>query len=302
MPERNLKKTSSSTWDNPLPDIPVLESKRQFTDGHVYTAIVVGGGHAGIEAALSVARLGGSALLISMDLNKVGAMSCNPAIGGIAKGQLVKEIEALGGEMGKAIDATGIQFRQLNGKKGPAVRSSRAQADRHLYAAYMQDMVRKQDRLDLLDGMVTDLHLESGNLRGVRVRASQSTPEQAFFGETVILTPGTFLNGKIFIGDTCVHGGRRGEGAATGLTASLSNLGLRSTRLKTGTNPRLWNQTIDYQSLEEQPGDPNPTAFSFLRDFRLDPPKLEQRSCYITYTNPETHAVIEKKSREVGFV
>ena len=262
----------------------------------VYDAIIVGGGHAGIEASLAVARMGGKALLATMDPKKIGAMSCNPAIGGVAKGQIVKEIDALGGEMGRAIDATGIQFRLLNRKKGPAVWSSRAQADRHLYAEYMHAAVSAQKGLNIHGGMIRDLLIDKqGQLTGVV--SEQDGVKQLIYAKTVILTPGTFLNGKIFIGDECVFGGRRGEEAAVGLTDALVERGIPMTRLKTGTNPRLADESIDYGNLEEQSGDQPPQPFSAdsyhcFSGAQQWQPIMPQRACYITYTNEQTHKIL----------
>jgi tRNA uridine 5-carboxymethylaminomethyl modification enzyme len=255
-----------------------------------YDAIIVGGGHAGIEATLAVARMGCTALLISMDHDKTGAMSCNPAIGGLAKGQLVKEIDALGGEMGRAIDATGIQFRILNRRRGPAVWSSRAQADRHLYADYMQKVIHQTTNASIFEAMVTSLQSENGNVIGVEAQ-DKNGKNILIQAKTVVLTPGTFLNGKIFIGSECVHGGRKGEKAAYGLTEALTGLGIRMTRLKTGTTPRLEKSSINFGVLEEQPGDDCPQPFSLDSDFSNGLPQ-EQRVCHITYTNEKTHKVV----------
>jgi tRNA uridine 5-carboxymethylaminomethyl modification enzyme len=261
-----------------------------------YDAIVVGGGHAGIEAVLAIARMGGKALLVSMERQKIGAMSCNPAIGGLAKGQLVKEIDALGGEMGKATDATGIQFRLLNRSKGAAVQSSRTQTDRHLYAAYMQKILDAEANVEILEAMVIDLKIENGVLVGVVVKNRQGDLEN-IFAPQVLLTPGTFLNGKMFIGQECIAGGRRGEQAAVGLSDALTKLGIPLHRLKTGTTPRLERSSIDFSALELQEGDTQPLPFSFMNHWsnnvsHSQQPPLPQRPCHITYTNEATHQII----------
>lgn len=259
-----------------------------------FDSIVVGGGHAGIEATLAIARMGGRVLLVTMERRRIGAMSCNPAIGGLAKGQLVKEIDALGGEMGKATDATGIQFRLLNRKKGAAVRSSRAQADRHLYAAYMQRVLEAETNVTIHEGMAIDLLINpTGTLEGVMTRSAAGDMIPCYAPQ-VLLTPGTFLNGKIFIGQESIEGGRRGEQAAVGLTDSLRRLEIRLSRLKTGTTPRLERDSIDFSVLAAQPGDDEPVGFSFMNDFRRRPPALPQRACHITYTNAATHSVIKE--------
>ncbi|MDP2921489.1 MAG: tRNA uridine-5-carboxymethylaminomethyl(34) synthesis enzyme MnmG [Candidatus Omnitrophota bacterium] len=249
-----------------------------------YDVIVIGAGHAGIEASLASARMGSGTLLITMDLKKIGYMSCNPAIGGIGKGQLVKEIDALGGEMAKAADNCGIQFRILNRSKGPAVWSSRAQIDRGLYLKYMQDVVKKTKNLDLLEGSVKELIVQNGSVKGVKLKDGISIKSK-----TVVLTPGTFLNGLIHIGLSHMPGGRLGDSPSLGLSENLKSLGFNVSRLKTGTTPRLDGETIKFSRLKKQLGDTPISPFSFSTD------KIngKQKPCFITYTNERTHKIIK---------
>jgi len=248
-----------------------------------FDVIVVGAGHAGIEAALAAARIGCDALMITLNLDHIGQMSCNPAIGGIGKGHLVKEIDALGGEMGKAIDETGIQFRQLNTKKGPAVRASRAQADKALYRQRMKQRLERASGLTLYQGSVERLLVTNAAVHGVQTQMGE-----IIAGKTVILTTGTFLNGLIHIGEKNMAAGRAGDFASTGLSQQLAELGFRIGRLKTGTCPRLDARTIDYSSFQVQNGDDPPLPFSFSTATIAQ----TQIPCHITYTNGRTHEII----------
>ena len=249
-----------------------------------YDVIVIGGGHAGSEAALASARIGCCTLLITMNIDTVGLMSCNPAIGGLAKGQIVKEIDALGGEMGKAADQTGIQFRRLNTKKGPAVRSSRAQIDRQSYRLYMKTVLERQPNLDLKQAMVDHLLIKNNMVYGVKTYT-----EEGFLGKTVVITPGTFFNGLIHIGLVNFPAGRMGDFPSIVLPQQLRELGFEIGRLKTGTTPRLDGKTIDFSRLTPQAGDDEPIPFSFSTVTQLN----NEAVCYITYTNDKTHKIIQ---------
>jgi tRNA uridine 5-carboxymethylaminomethyl modification enzyme len=245
--------------------------------------IVVGAGHAGIEAALAAARMGASTLLLTQNLDHIGQMSCNPAIGGVGKGHLVREIDALGGEMGRAIDATGIQFRTLNTRKGPAVRAPRAQADKAAYRAYMKSLVENTEHLAVRQASIEGLLIEGGQVKGVETELGEQ-----FLAPFVILTTGTFLRGLMHIGEKNRSGGRAGDAASEGISPQLESLGFRVGRLKTGTCPRLDARTIDWSGLEVQPGDNPRPHFSY----RTSAIEQDQIPCHITWTNSRTHDVI----------
>ncbi|MGR3173808.1 MAG: tRNA uridine-5-carboxymethylaminomethyl(34) synthesis enzyme MnmG [Candidatus Scalindua sp.] len=248
-----------------------------------YDVIVVGGGHAGCEAALVSARMGMQTALLTMNLDTIAQMSCNPAIGGLAKGQLVREVDALGGEMGKVIDATGIQFRLLNASKGHAVRSPRAQADKRLYQFTMKRRLEEQVNLSLRQDSVEDIVVHDKGILALAGKCGTS-----YRAKAVIITTGTFLNGLIHIGSSQSTGGRSSEPSADKLSNSLQNLGFELDRLKTGTPPRLNGNRINYSVLQEQVGDEQPTAFSFSTE-KIQRPQIK---CYITYTNSLTHDII----------
>lgn len=253
------------------------------TSSKNYDVMVIGGGHAGCEAALAAARMGCATLLLTINLDTIALMSCNPAIGGLAKGQLVKEIDALGGEMARIIDATGIQFRRLNTKKGPAVISSRAQADRQAYRLRMKTVLENQERLTLRQAVVEQLLIERGEARGIETELGEQ-----FLSRTVIITAGTFLNGLIHIGLNHFPAGRMGDPPSIGLARSLRDLGFQVGRLKTGTTPRLNGNSIDFSRTVAQQGDDPPHPFSFST------PAINRRqvACYITHTNARTHEII----------
>ncbi len=248
-----------------------------------YDVIVVGGGHAGCEAALVSARMGMQTALLTMNLDTIAQMSCNPAIGGLAKGQLVREVDALGGEMGKVIDATGIQFKLLNASKGHAVRSPRAQADKKLYQFTMKRRLEEQTNLSLRQDSIEDIVIHD---KGILALVGKSGTN--YSAKAVIITTGTFLNGLIHIGSSQSKGGRSSEPSADKLSNSLQNLGFELDRLKTGTPPRLNGNSIDYGVLQEQVGDEQPTPFSFSTE-KIQRPQIK---CYITYTNNLTHEII----------
>ncbi|HIB91444.1 TPA: tRNA uridine-5-carboxymethylaminomethyl(34) synthesis enzyme MnmG [Candidatus Poribacteria bacterium] len=250
-----------------------------------YDVLVVGAGHAGCEAALAAARMGCQAAVMTINLDTIGKMSCNPAIGGQGKGHLVKEIDALGGEMAKAIDQTGIQFRQLNTSKGPAVRSSRAQADKKNYQNYMKEILEKQENLDVKQVLVEELLTENGKCVGVL-----SHTKTAYLAEMVILTTGTFLRGTVHVGDVSYSAGRAGESSAEKLSDSFLSLGFEIGRLKTGTPPRVNAQTVNFKVMQIQLGDENPRPFSFSND------RIEQGQipCFVTSTNSVTHEIIRQ--------
>jgi len=250
-----------------------------------YDVIVVGGGHAGSEAAAAAANMGSSTLLITMSLQNIAQMSCNPAMGGIAKGQIVREIDALGGYSGIVSDRSAIQFKMLNKSKGPAMWSPRVQSDRMRFAEEWRNMLENTPNLDFYQEMVTGLVVENSIVQGVKTTLGLSIKAKA-----VILTNGTFLNGLIHIGDKNYGGGRAGEKSSTGLTEQLVSLGFDSGRMKTGTPPRVDGRSLDYSKMIEQPGDEAPEKFSYLD---ITSPLTNQRSCHMTYTSPEVHELLK---------
>jgi tRNA uridine 5-carboxymethylaminomethyl modification enzyme len=251
-----------------------------------YDVIVVGGGHAGSEAAAASANLGASTLLITMSLQNIAQMSCNPAMGGIAKGQIVREIDALGGYSGIVTDKTAIQFKMLNKSKGPAMWSPRAQSDRMRFAEEWRTMLEQTPNLDFYQDMVNELLVVGDKIVGVKTSLGVTIKSK-----TVILTTGTFLNGLIHIGDKKFGGGRAGEKASVGITENLVKLGFEAGRMKTGTPPRVDGRSLDYSKMTEQPGDMNPEKFSFNR---LTKPLTTQRSCHMTYTSLEVHDLLRE--------
>lgn len=249
-----------------------------------YQVIVIGAGHSGCEAVLAASRMGCKTLMLTANIDTIGLMSCNPSIGGVGKGHLVKEIDALGGEMGKAADATAIQFRRLNTRKGPAVQATRIQADRQAYKVYMRRMLEAEKNIDVKQRAVEGFLAEGGKVVGVKTSLGEH-----FLSDAVVVTPGTFPNGLIHIGLTKISAGRAGEAPALGISDSFQSLGFKIGRLKTGTPPRLDGRTIKWEKLEPQPGDLHPKPFSFSND-KIE---REQLPCYITYTNKKTHEVIK---------
>ena len=247
----------------------------------VYDVIVVGGGHAGAEAAAAAANMGSKTLLVTMNLQNIAQMSCNPAMGGIAKGQIVCEIDAMGGYSGIVSDISAIQFKMLNRSKGPAMWSPRVQSDRMLFAQTWREMLEQTENLDFYQEMVTDLLFDGDQINGVITSTGIK-----MYAKTVVLTNGTFLNGLIHIGEQNFGGGRAGESAAVGLTVALQNRGFESGRMKTGTPPRVDGRSLDFSKMEEQPGDINPDKFSYSS---LTVPLTQQRSCHITHTSEEVH-------------
>ncbi|MEM6721501.1 MAG: tRNA uridine-5-carboxymethylaminomethyl(34) synthesis enzyme MnmG [Bacteroidota bacterium] len=251
-----------------------------------YDVIVVGAGHAGSEAAAAAANMGSKTLLVTMNLQNIAQMSCNPAMGGIAKGQIVREIDALGGYSGIVTDNSAIQFKMLNKSKGPAMWSPRAQSDRMRFAEEWRLMLEQTENLDFYQEMVRGLIIEGGKIKGVKTSLGLEIKSK-----TVVLTNGTFLNGLIHIGDKNFGGGRAGEKAATGITEELVALGFESGRMKTGTPPRVDGRSLDYSKMIIQPGDAQPDKFSYLKETK---PLQEQRACHMTYTSPEVHDLLRE--------
>lgn len=250
-----------------------------------YDVIVVGGGHAGNEAAAAAANLGSKVLLITMNMGTIGQMSCNPAMGGIAKGQIIREIDAIGGYSGLVSDKSAIQFRMLNLSKGPAMWSPRTQNDRLLFATDWRNRLEQTPNVDFWQDMVTGIIVENGACVGVETSIGIKIK-----AKSVILTNGTFLNGLIHLGEKNFGGGRAGERAATGITKQLEDLGFQTGRMKTGTPPRVDGRSLDYSKMDEQPGDVNPRTFSYLQRH----PITKQKSCHITYTNPNVHDILRE--------
>lgn len=251
-----------------------------------YDVIVVGGGHAGSEAAAAAANLGANTLLITMSLQNIAQMSCNPAMGGIAKGQIVREIDALGGYSGVVTDKTAIQFKMLNKSKGPAMWSPRAQSDRMRFAEEWRNTLENLSNLDMFQDSVNGLLFEGDKIIGVKTQLGLT-----IYGKTVIVTAGTFLNGRIHIGDKTFGGGRAGEGSSTGITEDLVAKGFESGRLKTGTPPRVDAKSLDFSKMIEQPGDSEPAKFSYLKTTK---PLVEQRSCFMSYTSGAVHDLLRE--------
>lgn len=251
-----------------------------------YDVIVVGGGHAGSEAAAASANMGAKTLLITMNLQNIAQMSCNPAMGGIAKGQIVREIDALGGYSGIVTDKTAIQFKMLNKSKGPAMWSPRAQSDRMQFAECWRNMLEQTENLDFYQDSVNGLIFDGTSIVGVKTALGLEIKSR-----TVIITAGTFLNGLIHIGEKAFGGGRAGEKSSTGITEDLVKVGFEAGRMKTGTPPRVDGRSLDYSKMEEQPGDDSPEKFSYLPGIK---PLTKQKSCYLTYTSPEVHDLLRE--------
>src|SRR5574344_111831 len=254
-----------------------------------YDIIVIGAGHAGCEASCAAAKMGFRTLLITMDMNKIAQMSCNPAVGGVAKGQIVREIDALGGSMGLVTDASTIQFRMLNSSKGPAVWSPRAQCDRMFFVLNWRYVLEHTPNLYIWQDIVNDLDIIRGKVTGVKTSMGAH-----FSAKKVFITAGTFLNGKLFIGLHCAEGGKIGEPTAVGLTEKLSAAGIETDRMKTGTPPRIDVKSVDLSKLEKQPGDKIPSKFSFLNIPSSVQLNVPQMSCYMVHTNPTVHEILKK--------
>ena len=251
-----------------------------------YDIIVFGAGHAGCEAATAAANMGSKTLLITMDMNKIAQMSCNPAVGGIAKGQIVREIDALGGQMGIVSDKTAIQFRMLNRSKGPAMWSPRVQSDRVKFIETWRDIIENTNNLNMWQDMVSELLFDGAVVTGVKTRMGVE-----FKAKSVILTNGTFLNGLIHVGKVQIGGGRLGEPASYGMSEQLRDFGFKTDRMKTGTTVRIDGRSVDFSLLEEQKGDDDFHKFSYLPNINRT---LEQRSCWITYTSEEVHDALRE--------
>ena len=251
-----------------------------------YDVIVVGAGHAGSEAAAAAANMGSKTLLVTMNLQNIGQMSCNPAMGGIAKGQIIREIDALGGYSGIISDETAIQFKMLNRSKGPAMWSPRVQSDRMLFSQKWRDLLEATENLDFYQEMVSGIIVENNKIKGVKTSLGLTIK-----AKTVVLTSGTFLNGLIHIGEKNFGGGRAGEKASTGITEDLINLGFNAGRMKTGTPPRVDGRSLDFTKMVEQPGDDTIGKFSYLDTVKTI---STQRSCYMTYTSPEVHDLLRE--------
>lgn len=254
-------------------------------NNHTFDIIVIGGGHAGVEAALAAARMGANTALFVIKLESIGRMSCNPSVGGPAKAHLAREVDAMGGEIGFVADLTGIHYRMLNRKKGPAVWAPRAQNDRHLYAHTMRQHVEAAPNLQVIEAQITELLVEQSSIIGVRSQIGRE-----YYASKVIIASGTFLKGTIHVGNLRYSGGRSGEPAADELSLSLAKYGISLGRFKTGTPPRVDIRSLDFSLLEEQPGDDDPQGFSFYRDVKLE----NKVSCYITHTSPKTFEIIQK--------
>ena len=248
-----------------------------------YDVIVVGGGHAGCEATAAAANSGASVLLVTMNMGTIAQMSCNPAMGGVAKGQIVREIDAMGGYSGIVADKTAIQFRMLNLSKGPAMWSPRVQSDRWLFAQEWRLMLEQTPNVDFWQDTVNNVIVKNGKVEGVITSLGLEIKTKS-----VVLTAGTFLNGLIHVGDKNFGGGRAGERNSKGITEQLIQLGFDHGRMKTGTPPRVDSRSLDYSKMEEQKGDENPSKFSFTNTKKLE----KQKSCYITYTNPTVHEIL----------
>ncbi|MFT4599104.1 MAG: tRNA uridine 5-carboxymethylaminomethyl modification enzyme, partial [Arenicella sp.] len=246
----------------------------------MYDVIVVGAGHAGCEAAHVAAKMGSKVLLITMNMETIAKMSCNPAMGGVAKGQIIREIDALGGLSGIVSDYSMMQFRMLNTSKGPAMWSPRSQNDRTMFSLKWRELLEKNFNVDFIQDSVTEINVENNSATGVLTSSGNT-----YSAKSVILTSGTFMNGVIHIGRKKMTGGRMGDKASYGITEQLTALGFEAGRMKTGTPPRVDGRTINYEILEEQPGDINPKCFSFRKPLQI----TKQHSCHITYTNEEVH-------------